>query len=143
MPMSEDEFRRLPPEVQRATREKESQQRIAELACEQRLKSRMLTGAMYAGFGSLVLTYFLTDQLAFLAVMALLCAAAGWLTVWLRCKLFGGMAIIGGVGVLANAVGAALGVSAPVFFVWIFYFALGGVVGAWVDGQRTMEDSGF
>ena len=143
MPMSQDEFRRLPPDVQRATREKEHQQRIADLACEQRLKSHALNGAMYAAFGALCLTYFLTDKLAFLAVMGCAAAAAGWLTVWLRCKLFGGLAIIGATCVLVNAEGAALGCSAPVFFVWIFYFALGGIVGAWVDAQRSREDSGF
>ncbi|MEI6234514.1 MAG: hypothetical protein WCT04_15785 [Planctomycetota bacterium] len=143
MSISEDEFKRLPQDVQQGIREKERDERTLALAYQQRLKKREVEGAAFAGISTMVVTAFLSDGIAFPMAVGFVCAIAGALTVRLQFKALGGVMLVGGTATLANAIGSGVGWCAPVFFAWVIFPAIGALVGSFADGSRGREDSGF
>ncbi len=140
MPFTEDEFNRLPPDVQRETLERQRIERLAAIQYKQRIKKRLILGAAFAGLGAMMLSIVVSDNPAFFLLIGAAAGGAGWLTVWLRYKMFGGMALVGGVCVFVNAIGSAIGLCTPIFFLWIIYIGFGALVGAWGEGRSFRED---
>ena len=91
MALSEEEFSRLPLELQREAREREQNERAAADAYRERLKKRGIIASIFAGVGSLFFAMFLSESIGFLLFLTAVTAAAGWFTVELRLKIFGGI----------------------------------------------------
>lgn len=143
MPFTEDEFKRLPPDVQRETLESERNERLAEAEYQQRMKKREFYGAGIAAAGAMMLSIVVSDNPAFFLLMGAVAGGAGWLSIRLRYKMFGGMALIGGACVFVNAISSAAGLCAPIIPLWLIYIGFGALVGAWGDARRFREDIGF
>jgi|ERR1043165_97615 hypothetical protein len=147
MPLSEDDFNRLPAELQTEMQERERRERVAAIEYEHRVKSRSWSGAMIAGIGAIVLSvmfsFLVPINAAYYPLVGVSSAVAAWVTVHLRYAFMGGLLVIGCTAIAANIVGFCWGLCPPLLFIWPMYAGLGAFVGLWAMGKRQFEDTGF
>jgi len=142
-PMTEDEFNRLPEDVKRGILEKQRDDGLRAKQYKDRIKSRATTAAIAAGVLAAAATVVISPFVGFWLDMGTMAALGAYATVHYRLSLLGGILAIGIPCTIQLVIGAGNGWCAGLFGFVFVYCGIGGAIGLWASGRRSIEDAGF